>query len=235
MSGSVLVDTNVLAYAYDRSEPEKQERALEVLDSLGTRETGVISTQVLAEFFVAVTRKIATPLSVPEAYERVENYLRSWTVLDLTGMIVLEAARGVRAYQFNFWDARIWATAHLNQIPIVLSEDFNTDQVTEGVRFVNPFAPDFRFENCQAEWVTQNEIAARPIHLSRPLHSLTNRTNACMIIGGGGCVPVGVPVFKTGAGCCTSGHGGFDSHPLPLNQVDRRRCASYRRRFLFRE
>jgi len=151
MSGSVLVDTNVLAYAYDRSEPEKQERALEVLDSLVMRETGVISTQVLAEFFVAVTRKIAAPLSVPETYERVENYLRSWTVLDLTGMIVLEAARGVREYQFNFWDAQIWATARLNQIPIVLSEDFNTDQVTEGVLFVNPFAPDFRFEGCWAE------------------------------------------------------------------------------------
>ncbi len=103
----------------------------------------------LAEFFVAVTRKIAAPLSVEEAYDRIKNYLQSWTVLDVTGMIVLEAARGVRDHQFNFWDAQIWATARLNQIPVVFSEDFNVGQVTEGVRFVNPFAEDFQ----QGNWV----------------------------------------------------------------------------------
>ena len=146
MNGSIFVDTNVLVYAYDRSEPEKQGRALEVLDRLATRGAGVISTQVLAEFFVAVTRKLAAPLSVSEGYERLENYLQAWTVLDLTGMIVLEAARGVRDYQFSFWDAQIWAAARLNQIPVVLSEDFSAGRVIEGVRFIDPFAEDFQIE-----------------------------------------------------------------------------------------
>ena len=149
MTSRVLVDTNVLVYAYDRSEPEKQHRALEVLDRLAVTSVGVISTQVLAEFFVAITRRIAAPLSVAEAYERVENYLQAWDVLDVTGMIVLEATRGVREYRFNFWDAQIWATARLNQIPVVFSEDFNSGQVTEGVRFVNPFAEEFHLE----DWV----------------------------------------------------------------------------------
>ena len=144
MNGSIFVDTNVLVYAYDRSEPEKQGRALEVLDRLATRGTGAISTQVLAEFFVAVTRKLPAPLSVSEGYERLENYLQAWTVLDLTGMIVLEAARGVRDYQFSFWDAQIWAAARLNQIPMVLSEDFSAGSVIEGVRFIDPFALDFQ-------------------------------------------------------------------------------------------
>jgi predicted nucleic acid-binding protein len=147
MSDKIFVDTNVLVYAYDRSEPQKQRRALEVLDRLAVSRVGVISTQVLAEFFVAVTRKIETPLSVSEAYVRVKNYLQAWTVLDLTGMIVLEAARGVREHQFNFWDAQIWAAAHLNQIPVVFSEDFNVGAVTEGVHFVNPFAEGFQIEN----------------------------------------------------------------------------------------
>ena len=147
MSDRILADTNVLVYAYDRSEPQKQRRALEVLDRLAVSRVGVISTQVLAEFFVAVTRKIETPLSVSEAYVRVKNYLQAWTVLDLTGMIVLEAARGVREHQFNFWDAQIWAAARLNQIPIVFSEDFNVGAVTEGVHFVNPFAEGFQIEN----------------------------------------------------------------------------------------
>jgi len=119
MSDRIFADTNVLVYAYDRSESQKQRRALEVLDRLAVSRVGVISTQVLAEFFVAVTRKIGTPLSVSEACVRVKNYLQAWTVLDLTGMIVLEAARGVREHQFNFWDAQIWAAARLNQIPVV--------------------------------------------------------------------------------------------------------------------
>jgi len=149
MSDRVFVDTNVLVYAYDRSEPEKQRRALEVLDRLTIRGAGVISTQVLAEFFVAVTRKIPAPLSVSEAYERIRNYLRSWAVVDVTGLIVLEAARGVRDHQFSFWDAQIWATARLNQIPVVFSEDFSDGAVIEGVRFVNPFAESFSIN----EWL----------------------------------------------------------------------------------
>lgn len=147
MSARVLVDTNVLVYAYDRSAPDKQRRALDVLDRLVVSGVGAISTQVLAEFFVAVTRKIANPLAVPEAYGRITNYLQIWTVLEVSGVIVLEAARGVRDHQFNFWDAQIWATARLNQIPVVFSEDFNPGQVTEGVRFVNPFAVDLEVES----------------------------------------------------------------------------------------
>jgi predicted nucleic acid-binding protein len=148
MSDSIFVDTNVLVYAYDRSEPEKQERALDVLDRLATTGVGVISTQVLAEFFVAVTGNIPASLSPREGHERIENYLQVWTVLDLTGMVVLEAARGARDHQFNFWDAQIWATARLNQIPVVFSEDFSAGTVIDGVRFVNPFAQDFQVD----EW-----------------------------------------------------------------------------------
>jgi predicted nucleic acid-binding protein len=149
MSDRIFVDTNVLVCAYDRSESQKQRQALRVLDCLAITGAGVISTQVLSEFFVAVTRKIAAPLSVDEAYERVKNYLQSWTILDLTGMVVLEAIRGVRDHQFNFWDAQIWAVARLNQIVVVFSEDFNVGSVIEGIRFENPFAEDFQIE----EWV----------------------------------------------------------------------------------
>jgi predicted nucleic acid-binding protein len=148
MSARIFVDTNVLVYAYDRSEPEKQRLAFTLLDRLAITKVGMISTQVLAEFFVSVTRKIAAPLSAGDAYQRVSNYLQSWTVLDMTGMVVLEAVRGVRDHQLSFWDAQIWAVAKLNQAPVVFSEDFSDGQVVEGVRFVNPFVRDFQVE----EW-----------------------------------------------------------------------------------
>ena len=142
-AGNLLVDTNVLVYAYDRSEPEKQKRALGVLEALSANETGVLSVQVLSEFFNSITRKIASPLSISDAYERLKNYAAAWPILDLTELIVLEAARGVRDHQFSLWDAQIWASARLNQIPLVLSEDFQDGTNIEGVRFLNPFAPEF--------------------------------------------------------------------------------------------
>ncbi|GEA13954.1 hypothetical protein MHLNE_20630 [Moorella humiferrea] len=143
MNASIFVDTNVMVYAYDRSEPEKQVKALQILDLLATRKIGAISAQVLAEFFVTVTRKIKEPLTLEQAQKRIQNYLASWTVLDVTPLIIIEAVRGVREYQLSYWDAQIWATARLNQISTVFSEDFATGSILEGISFVNPFAADF--------------------------------------------------------------------------------------------
>jgi predicted nucleic acid-binding protein len=143
----MLIDTNVLVYAYDRTEPEKQRRALEVLDALARSGEARLSAQVLAEFFVNVTRKIAAPLTTAQAEERLEHYVRIWPVVPVTSEVVLEAIRGVLAYQLSFWDAQIWAAARLSQVPVVLSEDFSPGAVIEGVRFVDPFANDFRLQD----------------------------------------------------------------------------------------
>jgi predicted nucleic acid-binding protein len=143
MADKVLVDTNVLLYAYDRGESVKQPQAVAVLDRLATKRVGVLTAQVLAEFFFNATHKLKTPMTLEQAYGRVENYLLAWEVLDVTGAMILEAVRGVRDHQLAYWDAQIWATARLNQIPFVLSEDFSAGMVLEGVRFVNPFADDF--------------------------------------------------------------------------------------------
>ncbi|MDI6631067.1 MAG: PIN domain-containing protein [Bacillota bacterium] len=143
MTGKVLVDTNLLVYAYDFADPAKQETAFRLLDELATSGRGVLSAQVLTEFVVAVTRKIAKPLDLKTVQKSVENYLSSWVVLDVTGFVVLEAVRGVREHRFSYWDAQIWATARLNQIPVVLSEDFASGSTVEGVTFLNPFTADF--------------------------------------------------------------------------------------------
>jgi len=150
-AADLFIDTNVLVYAYDRAEPEKQARALEVLDKLAHAGAGAVSAQVLAEFAFVVTSKLPAPLTLEEAYVRVENFLRIWRIVDLTGMIVLEAIRGAREHRFNYWDAQIWAAARLNQIPLVLSEDFRDGAVVEGVRFVNPFVDGFDL----ARWLGQ--------------------------------------------------------------------------------
>lgn len=143
MAGETLVDTNVLVYAYDRAEPRKQPRAVESLRRLVASGRGRFSSQILGEFFRAATQKIRPPLSPSDAHNQIATLIRAWPVLPITPLIVLEAARGVRDHRLAYWDAQVWATARLNQIPMVLSEDFKDGQVLDGVRFVNPFARAF--------------------------------------------------------------------------------------------
>jgi predicted nucleic acid-binding protein len=139
MNVSYLVDTNILVYAYDRSEHEKQKRARAILDWLESRGFGMLSTQILGEFFRIVTRKLVEPLTPRQAYVELERHLRTWSTFDITRAVALEAGRGCVAYQMPFWDAQIWATAKLNQVPQILSEDFQHGRVIEGVEFKNPF------------------------------------------------------------------------------------------------
>jgi predicted nucleic acid-binding protein len=134
-----LVDTNILVYAYDRSEHRKQGRALEVLDQLAQVDSGVLSTQVLGEFFRVVTRKIPAPMSLEEARQHLHEYVRSWNVVSVTPDIVLESARAAAEYQLPYYDAQIWATAGAYRISTVLTEDFSHGIRLEGVQFLNPF------------------------------------------------------------------------------------------------
>lgn len=146
MPDEVLVDTNVLVYAFDPEDGVKQARAIEVLGYLVIGDLGYLSTQVLGEFFVVTTTKLRTPLPIAEAYGRLEDLALAWRVLPITPLIALEAARGVRDHRLPYWDALVWATARLNQIPTILSEDSALSarrEPLEGVRCRNPFTPAF--------------------------------------------------------------------------------------------
>jgi predicted nucleic acid-binding protein len=138
-----LIDTNLLVYLYDQRDPQRQDLARRVLSEVETLGIGRLSVQALAEFFSVVTRKLSPPLTAREALEQVTLLAQVWPVLDLTALIVLEAGRGTRDYGLAYYDAQMWATARLNQVPLILSENSQDGQVLEGIRFVNPFAPDF--------------------------------------------------------------------------------------------
>jgi predicted nucleic acid-binding protein len=146
MAARILFDTNVLVYAHDRSEAVKQKQALEVLDRTQEIAIAALTTQVLGEFFWVTTRRLQQPLTLEEATHQVERFARAWPVLDVTTFTVLESLRGAAMYQMTYWDAQIWASARLNQIPVIFSEDFNAGAVLEGVRFENPFSSSFELE-----------------------------------------------------------------------------------------
>jgi predicted nucleic acid-binding protein len=143
----ILIDTNLLVYLYDTGSPGKAAHARRVLDHLELTRSGRLSVQCLAEFLHISTRKLETPLSRDDALNQASLFTRIWPVFDLTPLIVLEAARGARDHGIPYYDAQIWAAARLNQVTILFSEVFSDRQVLEGVRFVNPFAPDFQLED----------------------------------------------------------------------------------------
>lgn len=142
-AADVLVDTNVFVYTYATAESEKRARALEALDRLVLHARGKTSTQVLGELFRVVTAKLRPPRSAADALADITTLARAWPVLAVTPLVVLDAARGVRDHSLSYFDAQLWATARLNQIPLVLSEDFTHGRTLEGVRFLNPFEAAF--------------------------------------------------------------------------------------------
>ncbi len=139
----VLIDTNVVVYAYDGRDRPKQQRALEVLRRLVADGRGRLSAQVLGEFVRVATQRLDPPLRPRDALEQVRNLASAWPVVPVTALIVLEAGRGVEAHGLSYWDAQLWATARLNQFEVVLSEDFEHGRSLDGVRFLNPFLPAF--------------------------------------------------------------------------------------------
>ena len=144
MKTGYMLDANVLVYAYDRSEMEKKLRARSILDFLQSNGLGYLSTQVLGEFFWVVTRKLHPPLLPSVAYGELEKHSRAWPVLPVDSLIVLEAARGSATHRVPYWDAQIWATARMNQIPVVLSEDFSHGRALRVCCFIIHLSSEFR-------------------------------------------------------------------------------------------
>ena len=138
MNDRRFVDTNVLLYAHDRDAAEKHERAAAVVRGLWETETGVVSVQVLQEFYVNVTRKIPRPLPPAEARAVIRAY-RAWRVERPDADTVLHASEIQERNRLSFWDAMIVATAVSSGAATLLSEDLQHGQLIEGVRVENPF------------------------------------------------------------------------------------------------
>lgn len=131
----VFLDTNVLVYAYDQAEQDKQVRAQAVLLA---NPTAVISTQVLLEWFSVATRRLAHPLPAQVALTELDKMTRL-VVVPTDAELVTRAARTSVDAQISLWDAMIVEAAVLAGCGKVLSEDLGAGQVIRGVRIENPF------------------------------------------------------------------------------------------------
>jgi predicted nucleic acid-binding protein len=137
MNAEVFIDTNVLLYAISssRAEAAKARRARRLLD---TEDFG-LSAQVLSEFFVNATRKIATPLSDLQALEFIEIIAQA-SVVPFDAGLVTEAIAYKQRLELSYWDAAIVAAAHRLGARTLYTEDLNHGQLYGSVKVLNPFA-----------------------------------------------------------------------------------------------
>jgi predicted nucleic acid-binding protein len=134
-----FVDTNILIYAHDRSAGPKHLRAKALIQELWESGSGCLSIQVLQEFYVNVTRKVAHPLTPGSAAEIIGD-LSVWSVHRPSVDDVLYAIRLQSRFQLSFRDAMLVASALQLGCQILWSEDLNPAQVYEQISVVNPFA-----------------------------------------------------------------------------------------------
>jgi predicted nucleic acid-binding protein len=138
MRDRTFVDTNVLIYAHDVDAKTKHEVAKRILRELWNQRTGVLSMQVLQEFYVNVTRKIASPLPKADARLVVNSY--SIWCTETTPAEITAAFRIEDESRIGFWDALIIAAAAQSGATRILSEDLNAQQRIGDIRVENPFA-----------------------------------------------------------------------------------------------
>ena len=139
IDGLTFVDTNVLLYGEDGRERDRRDVAARVLGDLWTSGLGVLSTQVLQEFYDNATRKLRMP---PESARRIVAQYAEWPVVETTPQLIVSASLLHERHGFAFWDAMVVEAALLSGATTLLTEDMQDVRRLGGLRIRNPFRPD---------------------------------------------------------------------------------------------
>jgi len=134
-----FLDTNILVYAYDSSAGNKYEIARKIVMNLWDSGYGSISTQVLQEFIVTVTRKISHPISLSDV-RRIAADLLCWEVVVNDGESCVEALDLVSRNKISYWNALIITAAQRSNATTLLSEDLSHNNRYQSILVQNPFA-----------------------------------------------------------------------------------------------
>jgi predicted nucleic acid-binding protein len=161
MTVTVFVDTNVLVYARDSSEPSKQMRAAEWLRELWLEQRGRTSVQVLSEYYTTVTRKLRPGLEPDDAWDDV-NALFAWQPQGIDRHVHERAREIERRHSLSWWDSMIVAAAQLQSCELLLSEDLQPGGRYGTLVVRNPFADRV------AEERPGHPASAAPVSRHRP-------------------------------------------------------------------
>jgi len=158
MSAPVFVDTNVLLYARDASEPAKQPRATAWLEHLWREQSGRTSVQVLSEYYVNLTRKLSPGLAPEEAWDDVQELL-TWHPQAVDDALLRRGREIELRYQLSWWDSLVVGAAQLQGCAVLLTEDLQDGGVYGGVTVRSPFT--LAVEEAAALYAVQPAAARR--------------------------------------------------------------------------
>ncbi|RLC21762.1 MAG: PIN domain nuclease [Deltaproteobacteria bacterium] len=136
MTSKIFIDTNILVYTMDKHDTAKQQKCRGLLKSLAQDNLGVISTQVLQEFYVVATKKLKVdPLAAKDILASFEYF----EIIAVTPQFIKDAIDISIINMISFWDALIVASAEHAKCSVILTEDLNHGQIIRGVKINNPF------------------------------------------------------------------------------------------------
>ncbi len=138
MNDKVFFDTNVLVYAFDKSEPEKGTIAKRLIRDFGSEGNIVLSTQVLQEFYVTVTKANKDMLTKEKA-EEVVNDFAEFPLVQVDRIIISRAMKRHQSDAFSFWDSLIVEAALQSGCSKLLSEDIHNGLMINSLAISNPF------------------------------------------------------------------------------------------------
>jgi len=134
-----LLDSNILVYAYDKSEAKKHMKAKEVVKERWLQNDTVLSVQNLVEFYSIITRKIEKPLPMDKAKQIVLDCIEGFQVLKYNERTVIEAINVQAIYGIPFWDALIVATMEQNSLDTIITENEKDFKKISWLKVINPF------------------------------------------------------------------------------------------------
>lgn len=138
MSDKIFVDTNILVYSRDSSEPDKQQIAEKWLTALWKSQKGKLSYQILNEYYVTVTKKLNPGLDPESARLDIKNLI-AWEPVVIAQSVIENAWLIQDRFRFSWWDSLVVAAAQKSDCSILLSEDLQHQQQIDDVTIINPF------------------------------------------------------------------------------------------------
>jgi len=131
-----FIDTNILVYSLDQADPQKQIKARTLLKTARTSRTGVLSTQVLQEFYVVATGKLKVE---PTLAKKITRSMANFTTVTVDFLLIEQAMEICQSDNLSFWDALIVSAASSAGCQAIWTEDLNHNQAVRGIEIVNPF------------------------------------------------------------------------------------------------
>lgn len=138
MSERIFIDTNIAVYLFDNGSPDKQKVSQDIFSGNENRGNLVLSTQVLQEFYVVVTKKLSIPLDPKAAYRSVQN-LSSLLVVQIDTEMIMSAINLSQKHTVSFWDSLIIKSAIVGGAKKLYSEDLQNGREFGNLEIQNPF------------------------------------------------------------------------------------------------